>query len=210
MIPAALQAVAQAIKNGTVQLQSGSGDARRDAAMSEGNIISFLQNQNKWTITSPNIGSAHDRSWYDMQVDGFYCDIKVSELHSNDNTNAKKAVYYLLTGKDPARVPSQQKSFFKLMKENESKDEERDFYFIVVKKPSANDAFVVSLKGIAKLTSAPNNLPFQCRWDDCRNPEQRTWEQAKQFLLEHWAQSIKRRIETTKSGMPAFYPDFFS
>ena len=209
MIPAALQAVVQAIKNGTVQLPSGSGDARRDAAMAESIIVSFLQNQNKWKITSPNIGSAHDRSWYDMQVDDFYCDIKVSELLGNDNTNAKKAVYYLLTGEDPAGVPEQQSRFFKSMSENESEDEERDFYFLVVKKPSADDAFIVSLKGITELTPSHNNPPFQCKWDNCRTPKKRTWKQARQFLLEHWAHSVRKGIETWEKGMPKYYGEFF-
>lgn len=209
MIPQELQDVARAIKQGSVQLPSGSGDARRDSAMAENAVTAFLQNQNRWTINSPDIGSAHSRSWYDLNVNGFYCDVKISELRGNDNTNAAKAVYYLLTGKDPAEVPSQQKPFFKSMCKNESADEARDFYFIVVKKPAAEDAFVVSLKSIAKLTPAPGNLPFQCKWDNCRIPEPRTWTQAREFLLAHWAESIKKRIATAQQGMPEYYPDFF-
>jgi len=208
MIPKVLQEVAQAITDGFTQLPFGGADPRGDSMVAESVIVAWLLNRQRWNITSPNIDSTHNRSWYDLKIDGLYCDIKVSKLRGNDNTNAKKAVYYLLTGKDPDGVSNQHSRFFKAMRENENEDEERDFYFIVVSKLDRS-AFIVSLKGIAELTPSSNNPPFQCKWDNCRAPTQRTWQQARQFLLECWAASIQKGIAIWKNGMPAQYPGFF-
>lgn len=207
MIPAVLLDVADALTESKLALPSGSGDARRDSSSAEDRIVTWLQNQRRWDIHSPNIEAGHNRGWYDIRIDGHYCDIKVSELKSFDNTNAKNAVYYFLTGVVDA-APVQWANFFADMAKRESPSEERDFYFIVVSKPQA-DAFVVSLKGIGDIRPNFNNLPFQCNWSKCRAPVPRNWRQARRHLLSVWAESIKRGIATHQRGMPVHFPEFF-
>ncbi|MGI9310341.1 MAG: hypothetical protein ACR2P7_02275 [bacterium] len=208
MIPDVLIDVAQAITNSQVVLPSGSGDGRRDSSSAELTIVSVLQNQRRWDVHAANVGQAHNRSWYDLMLNDYYCDIKVSDLRGADNTNAKKAVYFFLTGQDPGLVPNRNDQFFCSMSENEAEDEERDFYYIVVDK-SNGESFVVSLKGIT-VSPAHNNPPFQCKWDDCRMPVQRTWTDAREYLLGVWAQTIKNGIATYRNAMPRYYSDFFN
>ncbi len=208
MIPQVLQDMALAITAATIPLPFGSGDARRDSSTAEQSIIAWLQNQRQWDIHSPNIDIGHNRSWYDVQIDDFYCDIKVSELQGQDNTNAKCAVYYFLTGADATNAPVRWDAFFRDMSEKESASEIRDFYFIVVTKPRA-ESFIVSLKGIAEVRPAHNNPPFQCNWGNCRVPTQRTWQEARKYLLGKWAEAIQRGIDTYRRGMPTYYPEFF-
>ncbi|MDD9822544.1 MAG: hypothetical protein OXU98_06645 [Gammaproteobacteria bacterium] len=207
MIPGALHEVAAALTASNLQLPSGSGDARRDSSSAENALVAWLQNERRWDIHSPNIAAGHNREWYDLSIDGHYCDIKVSELKSFDNTNAKNAVYYFLTG-NADRAPVQWAEFFEDMAQRENPSEERDFYFIVVSKPRA-DAFIVSLKGIGEIKPAHNNPPFQCNWSLCRTPVNRDWHQARQYLLSVWAETVKKGIETYQRGMPTHFPEFF-
>ena len=207
MIPEALQEVAAALTEAKLTLPSGGGDARRDSSNAESTIILWMQNQGRWGIYSPNVDASNNLGWYDLRVDGLYCDLKVSNLRSNDNTNAKQAIYYFLTG-DTENPPPQQARFFAQMKERETPDEQRDFYFVVVDK-TTGETFIVSLKGIREVVPAHNNLPFQCRWINCRTPVERTWHEAKQFLLLNWATAIQRGIEAHQRGMPTHYSEFF-
>lgn len=209
MIPDALQEIAEAITQSKLKLPQGTGDARRDSATAEEKIISWLQNQKqqRWIIHSPNIDAEHNREWYDLTINGLYCDIKVSELAGADNTNAKGAVYYFLTGKNE-NIPNRWDRFFKEMAENENPSEERDFYFIVIYKKTM-ETFIVSLKGIGAIRPAHNNPPFQCEWSKSKIPVERDWEEAKKHLLKCWASTIKKGIETYQSGMPTYFPEFF-
>lgn len=208
MIPKVLLEVVEALKKSSLKLPVGSGDSRRDSSEAEEKIIAYLQNQKRWDIHSPNIGSGENRSWYDLSIEGLLCDIKVSALKGgNDNTNAKDAIYYLLTGSTDA--PRNTDQYFLELAKNLQPDEERDFYYLVVKKPNADDAFFVSLKGIAEIKPAHNNPPFQCNWDKSREPVERSWNDAKEFLLETWAKSISKGVENELKGMPISFPDYF-
>ena len=217
MIPQILLEMAAEITNQKPVLPSGSGDGRSDSVAAEDKVIGFLQNwssqnSSEWRINSSNIGRRHNRSWYDFSVDNghkIFCDIKVSDLKGQDNTNAKLAIYYFLTGKDPDKAPRQWSEFFEDMSSNEKEDDNRDYYYLVVSKKT-RESFVVSLKGIAKVRPAHNNPPFQCKWDECRTPISRTWQEARDYLLCKWAKSINNGIQALESGMPKFYPDFFN
>ena len=212
MIPDILKEVAEYLKRAnweSVLVKTGS-DARVDSSQSEAKIIQVLQNANKWHVYSPNIGTSHNRAWYDVQIDGHHCDIKISTCSTNDNTNAKKAIYYLLTGDEEAeKAPNANDQFFKQMKERESPDEDRDFYYLVVNKAKPGDVFFVSLRGMAQCSPSPNNLPFQATWARNREPVKRSWREAKNYLLGKWAESIARLIKIQQDGMPTSYPEFF-
>jgi len=207
VIPDVLLEVAKAITESNLVLPRGTGDARSDSSSAENTIVAWLQNERRWDIHSPNIAAGHNREWYDLKVGEYYCDIKVSELRSFDNTNAKNAVYYFLTG-NADNAPVQWADFFRDMAQRESPSESRDFYFIVVSKPQAN-AFIVSLKGIGDIRPAHNNPPFQCNWSQCRTPVSRSWQEARHYLLSVWAETIKKGIETYQRGMPTHFPEFF-
>ena len=210
MIPDLLTEAAEYLRGENLNLvQTGSGP-RTDSAESERQVIQALQNANRWHVHSPNIGSRDNRGWYDVQIGGYYCDIKISTCSRNDNASAKKAIYYLLTGDEQAgRVPNNSSAFFRRMREQEAPDENRDFYYLVVNKRERGDVFFVSLKGMAHCAASSRNPPFQANWGRNREPVERTWEEAKQHLLGVWAESIRRLISLEQGGMPPNYPEFF-
>lgn len=210
LIPVALQEAADFLSSKLVELPSGTGDSRRDSGVGENTVVQHLQNAQRWKVTSENIGKSINRAPYDMTFEGILVDIKISGMGGQDNTNAKGAIYYFLTGEDGKNksIPTHSKPFWKSLKENENPDKTRDFYYLVVNKNDTSDIFIVSLKHITKVTPAPSNPPFQAKWDDCRVPTKRTWEEAKTYLLGIWAESIKRAQESLKA-MPTYYPEFF-
>lgn len=210
LIPVVLQEAANFLSESLVDLPSGSGDGRRDSDVGEDRVISHLLNTQRWKVTSENIGKSTNRAPYDMTFENLLVDIKISGMRGQDNTNAKKAVYYLLTGEDGKTntIPEHNKPFWRSLKERENPSETRDFYYLVVNKNDLSDIFVVSLKHIAKVTPASNNPPFQAKWDDCRVPKHRTWEEAKNYLLGQWAESIMR-LQKMLKAMPTYYPEFF-
>ena len=219
MIPRIFKEITQHLKDEGITLVSGGADGRLDSAASESKIISALQNKpnSNWQVITPN--TKNNRSWYDFTCtntktgDKYYCDIKISDFthKSSDNMNAKKPIYWLLTGKNPEKVPDQNAPFFKSMKDNENLEEDRDFYYLVINKNKTKDIFVVSLKNINPdgVISNHNNPPIQANWNKCRKEVKRDMQEAKDFLLDRWAHSITRHLEILKGAMPKYYPEYF-
>ena len=211
MIPDEIQKVCEYLRDRDLRLPAGSGDTRGDSSAGENYVTSLLLNEQSSLgvdIQSANVGRDTNRAWYDVMVGGHYCDIKISRLKSADNTNAKGAIFYFLTGRDPSDVPVQESAFFPRMLENESPDEGRDFYYIIVGK-AGNDAFPVTLKTAKKFTPSTKNPPFQCNWDKNREPVERSWQGAKDYLLTQWAESLRRLVTNVLTGMPKSYPQYF-
>lgn len=209
MIPPDLIDVARYLSDLDFQLVTSAQDARRDSGDSETHVVQLLQNSHMWRVFSPNVDRGNNRTWYDAKINDFYVDIKISECSANDNTNAKKAIYYLLTGKPPEKVPDMEKRFFRAMRDSESPDETRDYYYLIVNKRDLSDIFVVNLKGLPHASPSANNMPFQANWGRCRKPRERSWHEARDFLLNAWAESIRRATKKYREGMVACYPEFF-
>ena len=198
---------------------TGSGSPRSDSANSKSKIISILQNveDSKWKVITPNINN--NISWYDFicmdnrTQQKYYCDIKISGCSSYDNMNAKKAIYWLLTGnQNTAKVPNQSKVFFESMKKNEDL-KERDFYYLVVNKNKIEDVYIVSLRNISSnaVRESHNNPPFQAHWGKCRAQSvTRTMQEAKDYFLKKWANVINKNIEILSGGMRIYYPEYFN
>ena len=190
------------------------GNSRQDSAQSEERILALLMND-RFPIESANIGQRTNTHWHDAKADGrHYIDIKISRLAGADNTNAKKAVYYFLTGDDPINTPNRDDRFFSMLKENLRPDEKRDFYYLVVGKgKTACDplrAFVTSFRTMRELRPTANNMPFQCDWSQCVEPVARhNYAQTKGFLLGAWAQSVKKAHEKYRH-MPVYFPEYFT
>lgn len=200
MIPEVLKNVADKISNSSVELSKRSQDGRVNSIESEKIISKFIKDHSQYMVEIPA-----DRSWYDIKIEKFYCNIKVSEMSGNDNTIGKAAIYYFLTGRKEA--PNQYKEFFKSMCKNEDRDKERDFYFIVVRKTDKK-AFIISLKRL-EVKTAPNNPPFQCNWSQNIEQKPRSGDEAKKYLLSSWAKSLKKRAEQQINIMKKHYPDYF-
>lgn len=208
MIPQTLLDVRDYLRSIEIRLSYSGQDGRTDSANSENTIIQHIQNSGKWRSHSPNIAGTNNRHWYDIKIEQYYVDIKISECYRNDNTNAKGAIYWLLTGQTES-FPIPTNKYFSSMLKNEDPDEDRDYYYSVVNKKNPKDIFVVSLKGINVIKPNNNNPPFQAQWDKSREPISRSWQEAKDYLLNTWADSIKKAIKIHTKGMPDFYPEYF-
>ena len=121
----------------------------------------------------------------------------------------KKATYYFLTGGLRDNVNSAESVFFKNIKDAENPDEKRDFFYLVVNKADTKDVFFVSLKGLNKVRINPRNPPFQVVWKNNKIPVKRNWKQAKEFLLETYAECLDKLVTLTRNGMLEYYPEFF-
>ncbi len=83
----------------------------------------------------------------------------------------------------------------------------RDYYFLIINKNDPKDIFINSLKGIQTLQ--PNNLPFQCKWDDNREIIQRDFDESKNFILSALAKSVKLRANIYLT-FKEFFGEFFA
>ncbi len=86
------------------------------------------------------------------------------------------------------------------------KNTDRDYYFLIINKNDPKDIFINSLKGIQTLQ--PNNLPFQCKWDNNRKIIQRDFDESKNFILSALAKSVKLRANIYLA-FKEFFGEFF-
>lgn len=189
-------------------------DGRFDSAAEEGRIISLLEDE----VARPRdweIERAKARGWFDFAVvDGgerHYVDLKISRLSGRDNTNAKRAVYYVLTGDCPEGVSTRDDAFFRALRKN-MKENDRDYYYLVIGRNeevgSPKRAFLTSLRTIGELHPNANNMPFQCVWGDCTEPRRRSHEEVKVHLLGAWSESVRRALRKHE-GMAKHFPEYF-
>ena len=135
MIPKTILDVIDYLRTSSVILARGGGDARQDSAISESKVIHVIQNASRWIVQSPSVETANSRSWYDARIEDFYVDVKISTCRTYDNTNAKGAIYWLLTGLRPDKTTNNQaKVFFPDMKSQEKYSKTRDYFYVIVNK----------------------------------------------------------------------------
>ena len=176
-----------------IKLSSKTDDGRINASINEGELIKQIKK--KYSINVPR-----KRSWYDFSItenDEFFpVNIKVTKTNQADNLNCKLGIYYALTGLIPdfANEISALK-FFERLKQNLTTHTNKDYYFLVFNKTDSKDIFYNSLRGLQELQVNGNNLPFQCRWDKNKEIKPRSFEEAKDFLLQTYGASIKLRAD---------------
>lgn len=86
-------------------------------------------------------------------------------------------------------------NYFERLKENMGKNQNKDYYFLIINKNNPEEIFATTLKSIKKLQANGNNLPFQCRWKENKEITERTFEESKKFILSKFGESIKLRAD---------------
>ena len=168
-------------------IDSNTGDGRLDSALSEGLVVTHLQElfaNEDITITTSSI-----RKWYDVLINyngvQYPINIKITNGNSADNVGSKLGLYYTLTGIWPEDVQGINNNW---MRYNESLIQnlniynDADYYFIIYFKET-NHFFFTSLKRIDKLVSNGNNLPYQCNWKQNQYYTERKPEEQSQYLM---------------------------
>ncbi len=189
MIPTQLNEIAEFLKTNPYNLSQPLQDGRLNSSINEEEILNTIKDY--FPIQLPKA-----REWWDFSFkknDIFYpVNIKTTTTKTADNLNGKLGIYYALCGLVPEfnNEIAWEKYFQKLHKDL-GKNTNRDYYFLIINKNDPKDIFINSLKGIQTLQ--PNNLPFQCKWDNNREIIQRDFDESKNFILSTLAKSVKLR-----------------
>ncbi len=189
MIPTQLNEIAEFLKTNPYHLSQPLQDGRLNSSINEEEILNTIKDY--FPIQLPKA-----REWWDFSFkknDIFYpVNIKTTTTKTADNLNGKLGIYYALCGLLPEfnNEIAWEKYFQKLHKDL-GKNTDRDYYFLIINKNDPKDIFINSLKGIQTLQ--PNNLPFQCKWDNNREIIQRDFTESKNSILSALAKSVKLR-----------------
>ncbi|GAA8815690.1 hypothetical protein DUHN40_14540 [Helicobacter pylori] len=202
MIPTQLNEIAEFLKINPYNLSQPLQDGRLNSSVNEEEILNAIKHF--FPIQLPKA-----REWWDFSFeenDIFYpVNIKTTTTKTADNLNCKLGIYYALCGLLPTfnNEIAWEKYFQKLHKDL-GKNTDRDYYFLIINKNDPKDIFINSLKGIQTLQ--PNNLPFQCKWDNNREIVQRNFIESKNFILSALAKSVKLR---SSIDLKEFFGGFF-
>ncbi|WRC39774.1 restriction endonuclease [Helicobacter pylori] len=189
MIPTQLNEIAEFLKTNPYNLSQPLQDGRLNSSVNEEEILNTIKDY--FPIQLPRV-----REWWDFSFeenDIFYpVNIKTTTTKTADNLNCKLGIYYALCGLVPEfnNEIAWEKYFQKLHKDLGT-NTNKDYYFLIINKNDPKDIFINSLKGIQTLQ--PNNLPFQCKWDNNREIVQRDFDGSKNFILSALAKSVKLR-----------------
>ncbi len=187
MIPTQLNEIAEFLRTNPYHLSQPLQDGRLNSSVNEEEILNTIKH---FPIQLPKA-----REWWDFSFEEnniFYpVNIKTT-TKTADNLNCKLGIYYALCGLVPEfnNEIAWEKYFQKLHKDLGT-NTNRDYYFLIINKNDPKDIFINSLKGIQTLQ--PNNLPFQCKWDNNREIVQRNFDESKNFILSALAKSVTLR-----------------
>ncbi|MCQ2855056.1 restriction endonuclease [Helicobacter pylori] len=204
MIPTQLNEIAEFLKTNPYNLSQPLQDGRLNSSVNEEEILNTIKDY--FPIQLPKA-----REWWDFSFEEnkiFYpINIKTTTTKTADNLNGKLGIYYALCGLVLAfnNEIAWEKYFQKLHKDLGA-NTNRDYYFLIINKNDPKDVFINSLKGIQTLQ--PNNLPFQCKWDDNREIVQRDFDESKNFILSALAKSVKLRANIYLT-FKEFFGEFF-
>lgn len=191
-MPTMLCKIVEFLRGQNLALSTQSCDGRINSAFNEDEIFNLLESN--FAINRPNM-----RDWVDFSFEEngrFYpINIKISTTKTTDNLNCKLGIYYALTGKiAPFGNGVGWEEYFKNLSEN-IKPNDKDYYFLIINKEKPSDVFATSLKCLESILPNGNNPPFQAKWDSNRNIIQRTFEEAKSFLLSTFGESLRLRAD---------------
>ncbi|QIC81758.1 restriction endonuclease [Helicobacter pylori] len=187
MVPTQLNEIAEFLRTNPYNLSQPLQDGRLNSSVNEEEILNTIKDY--FPIQLPRA-----REWWDFSFEEnkiFYpVNIKTTTTKTADNLNCKLGIYYALCGLLPEfnNEIAWEKYFHKLHKDLGT-NTNRDYYFLIINKNDPKDVFINSLKGIQTLQ--PNNLPFQCKWDNNREIIQRDFDGSKNSILSALAKSVK-------------------
>jgi|TARA_R110000803_G_scaffold207658_1_gene275739 hypothetical protein len=186
-----LKEVVNFLNTKNISISEEHDDGRINSVVDEKTIINILKEE----YGSENIIEPPARHWWDVKVFGFPINIKVSAFNSADNFSAKGAVLYSLTNlseNDITKIKSWSDFQEKLLL-GKYKDNNRDYYCIVLNKQT-NEVILQGLKTLTKLTPNGNNLLFQINWNNNQTIVNRTHEDAYNFLVGAYKESVKKKV----------------
>lgn len=189
--PQKLEEIKNFLQKQDFYLGKNTRDERLNSAFNEDEIINLISKQFK------DIQRSKIRDWFDFAFEEngiFYpVNIKISSFKQADNLDCKLGIYYALTGKIPDfNNGVSWDIYLNKLKEN-LKPNNLDYYFLIINKNDTKEIFITSLKTLTKLVPNGNNLPFQAKWSENKIPQNKNYEEAKEFILKTFAKSLELR-----------------
>lgn len=179
--------------SGIVTISSRHEDGRINSIEDEDMVLELLSEQ----YGEENVVKPPPRSWWDLKLFGYHTNIKSSDFtnSASDNFSSKTAMLFALTDLPESEVEiNGWQQWQTALKNNSGTENNRDYYIIVIDKSTGN-VYLQTLKSLQVLKPNGNNLPFQIDW--ARNTEivERTYEEAYEFLVGCFKQSVMKKIE---------------
>ena len=198
-----LEDIAGEVRSAEFSLQKTS-DGRLDSAFGEKEVL-------KWLGGECCVQASGAGEWYDFSVPSeggnLYVNTKIGAFNSADKLNCKLGIYHCLTGKEPGFSNGIGWPEFLRYLQSGIRENDRDYYFLVINKHDLSDVFVASLRTLSVVTPNGNNLPFQANWDYNRQPTVRSFERAKEFLIGNLGRSLSLRAEAYE-GFKRYFPEY--
>ena len=181
-------------------------DGRINSCADEDTVIKLLLDEFKDKIIVPE----KSRKWYDILVyDYTYgwipVNVKSTKTTTNDNTGNLAMCVHAYTDEiidihsDKSCNNGKMSNilFEKIRDKKYNLNYKKDYYFLVLNKADISDVIINSVKGLSKLTSNINNLPFQVCWNKNRT-----------FKYEHINKKIKIFIDSLQKPKPSWKEPF--
>ena len=128
---------------------SSKRDGRLDFATNEDRVLEKIAQEIPHNSTTPSSELVD----FSIRENGVLLpvNLKLTELGSaNDNINCKLGIYYALTGQEPDFANEiSWDNFFKRLA-TDMRENNRDYYFLIVNKNKTSDVFVQGLKTLAQ------------------------------------------------------------
>lgn len=204
------------LKKQNINLSSLNGDGRINSILNEEEVIDILLKIyksvpifNKMNLILEK--QPKPRWWYDILIRdidyNFYCpiNIKISDFSNSsaDNLSSKEGLYFSLTGEVNEKCPNTWGKFFNLLSNN-IKENNTDYFFIVLNKNDNREIIFNSMRRLNTLTPNGNNPPFQCKWSENKIIIERTFNKAKDFLLKNLYITVRKRAQILEEFNDAF------
>ena len=206
-LPLIMYKIKKYLKLQAFQFSNQNDDGRINSCIDEDGVIKLLIEKFGEKIKKPKI-----RMWYDiLAFDYMYgwipINIKTTTTITSDNTGNLSMCVYAYTNEilDIHRDKSYENGkmsnilFNKLKNKKYNKNNKKDYYFLVLNKTDPNDIIINSIKGLSKITSNINNLPFQVNWSRNRI-----------FRYENINKKIKLFIDCLQKTKPSWEETFMS
>ena len=174
-LPAILYYVQTLLRQEKVAFSKETTDGRINSCIDENTVVSFLQTK----IGPENIRIPQKRMWYDIslrdEVVGWIpVNIKTTTMNTSDNTGNLAMCVQAYTDMEldldkTCENGKMSDILIRYLKEGRyNRQENKDYYFLVLNKCVPEDVIVNSVLGLTVLTPNVNNLPFQICWNKNR------------------------------------------
>jgi hypothetical protein len=172
-LPNSILSIQRLLENSKISLTSVCTDGRTNSSLHEDTIIDILY---KNVYLRERLFIPESRHWFDIGINDYQygwlpINIKSTSTTTADNTGNLAMCVYSLTSFHMQHTRSYQNGkMSKVLVDCFQKKEyntilKRDYYFLVIDKRNCR-VIVNSVKGLKRLTSNINNLPFQIKWID--------------------------------------------